>query len=852
VTTPSKLGPAFLCAFGLPFVGMGLFAAFTFLHAANQPLPSRIGEAVFASAFTIIGGGLIFGSLYGYSRMKKQSEIELAHPGSPWLWRLDWAARRVESKNKASAIGWWVVAVLVNMISLPASMGGISQGLNTHDPKFVFPVAFELIGLIVLFGAIRATIRFERFGKTYFEMTSLPFSPGSRLAGAIHVQLDTDAALGVDLKLGCIRRVMTGSGDHRSTQQVPLWEDTKNVPATSLIRGPLDTVIPVEFGLPADAFQTDHDNPNDQVVWMLKAKADVPGVDYSDEFELPVFRTSSSPSAAAISTGGTQIRSFAQTTTTSGEVSVEVSEPLHHRVIIDDSPEGLQFNFRAGRNVARTVLVVSLAVAVSALLYAMLRIKPQPPKFIFAMVGVLDFILVLVAIRAALSTTRITVGNGVISWRRSIFGMGKSHELQISDVESILAFTSVQQASSSGDALYSLRLKSKSGKNYTLVDDIESRQEARWIISKIDQRAGLRLNTQVEISNSFYGPPPQPGSASTSDSVFSAGGLRATGRTSNNLSQAVGAIFFVGWLGFIGYMMLRRPHFSSARSIGSTASTSTRAGSVTRGAPPFVRTTAIKQALLEDVLALPPQQQAEELMARAVEHDSAALQAIAQRTPAWVGHTQLSGNLKQLEEQGRYSSDLRVRRVEADLELTLDGWSKTPNSVDLLTGHAKSDPASRPRALYFLGILAGDGIAAESAYQFVLDSARNNADPTTRQWATEGLRFVGTDAALDALFEIFTQDSSFAVRDRAGCNISDCGIFERKQRLRLVPRLIDVVSDPHANAQMRNWSFMALREITDENLPSDAVAWRRWYNDKASTKRAQFELLDWWRVRGDN
>jgi hypothetical protein len=849
VTTPSKLGPAFLCAFGLPFVGMGLFAAFTFLHAANQPLPSRIGAAVFASAFTIIGGGLIFGSLYGYSRMKKQSEIELAHPGSPWLWRLDWAARRVESNNKASAIRWWVAAVLVNMISLPASMAGISQGLNTHDPKFIVPAALEVIGLIVLFGAIRATIRFERFGKTYFEMTSLPFSPGSRLAGAIHVQLNMDAALGVDLELACIRRVTTRSGNDHSTQQVPLWEDTKNVPGTSLIRGPLDTVIPVEFGLPADAFQTDHDNPSDQVVWVLKAKADVPGVDYSDEFELPVFRTSSSPSAVAVSAYGAQIGSFAQTTTTSGEVSDEVSEPPRHRVVVEDSPDGLQFRFRAGRNVARTVLVVSLAVAVSALLYAMLRIKPEPPKFAFAIVGALDFILVLVAIRAALSTTSIVAGNGVISWRRSIFGMGKSHELQISDVDSILAFTSVQQASSSGGTLYSLRLKSKSGKNYTLVDDIESRQEARWIISKIDKRVGLRLNTQVEISNSFYGPPPQPGSASTSGSVFSAGGLRVT-RTRNNWSQAVGAVFFVGWLGFVGYMMLRMPHKSSARSGGNTAST--RAGSVTRGAPTFVRTTAIKQALLEDVLAWPPQQQAEELMARAVAHDSAALQAMAQRMSAWVGHIQLSGNLKQLEDQGRYSSDLRVRRVEGDLELTLDGWSKTPNSVDLLMGHAKSDAASRARALYFLGILAGDGVASESAHQFILDYARSNPDATARQWATEGLRFVGTDAALDELFEIFTQDPSFAVRDRAGCNISDCGIFERKQRLRLVPRLIDLVSDPRANPQMHNWSFQALREITDENLPSDAVAWRRWYNDEASTKRAQFEALDWWRVRGDN
>ena len=260
----------------------------------------------------------------------------------------------------------------------------------------------------------------------------------------------------------------------------------------------------------------------------------------------------------------------------------------------------------------------------------------------------------------------------------------------------------------------------------------------------------------------------------------------------------------------------------------------------------------MKQASLAEVLAWPPQQQAEELMARAVEHDSAARASHLTTHSTWVGHIQSTSNLQQLENRGRYSSDLRVRRAEADLELTLYGWSKTPNSVDLLMGLAKSDAASRPSALYFLGILAGDGVASERAHQFILDYARNNPDPTARQWATEGLSFVGTDEALDELFEIFTQDPSFAVRDRAGCNISDCGIFERKQRFRFVPSLIDLVSDPHANPQMRSWSFMALREITDENLPADAAAWRSWYKEKGDAKRAQFAALDWWQVRGDN
>jgi hypothetical protein len=842
VTTPSKLGPAVLTAFGLPFFGMGLFAAFTFLGAANQPLPERIGAAVFASVFTVIGAGLIFGSLYGYSLQKKQSEVELAHPNSPWLWRADWAAARVESKNKRSAVSWWVAAVLINMLSLPVSLAAISQGQTTQDPKLIIPAALEVVGLIVLFCAIRATIGFERFGRTYFEMASLPFSPGSRMAGSIHVQLNADAIRGVDLSLSCIRRVVTGSGHDSSVQQVPLCEDSKNLSAASLSHSPLDTIIPVEFALPADAFQTSHDNQRDQVLWMLKVKADIPGINYSDEFELPVFRTSSSPSPAATFAGGTQIASFGQSTTMPTEVSAEISEPPHHRVIFADSPDGLQFHFRAGRNVARTVLIVSLAAAISALFLGMLRVQPEAPKFAFAVVGLLDFFLILAVIRSALSATRIVAGNGVISWRRSVLGFGKTHEMQISDVDAILASTSIQQGSST---LYSVILKSKSGKKYTLVDDIESRQEARWIVWQIEKRAGLSLNTQVEINNSFYGPPPPPDGSS-----LPAGGLRASSRASKNWSQAVGAIFFVGWLGFIGYMMLRVPRKRGTRSAGSAGST--RAGSETRGAQPFVRTAAIKQASLAEVFTWPQQQQAEELMARAVEHDSAAAQAISQQASTWVGHIQSNGSLQQLENRGRYSSDLRVRRAEADLELTLYGWSKTPNSVDLLMGLAKSDAASRPSALYCLGILAGDSVAPERAHQFLLDYARNNSDPTGRQWATEGLSFVGTDEALDELFQIFTQDPSFAVRDRAGCSISDCGIFERKQRFRFVPSLIDLVSDPHANPQMRNWSFMALREITDENLPADVASWRSWYKDKGDAKRAQFTALEWWQVRGDN
>ena len=38
--------------------------------------------------------------------------------------------------------------------------------------------------------------------------------------------------------------------------------------------GPMgDAVIPVEFSIPSDAYESNHDDPNDQVLWLLHAQA---------------------------------------------------------------------------------------------------------------------------------------------------------------------------------------------------------------------------------------------------------------------------------------------------------------------------------------------------------------------------------------------------------------------------------------------------------------------------------------------------------------------------------------------------------------------------------------------------
>src|SRR5208282_3219400 len=290
VTRQSKVGEILLFAFGMVFASAGIFFAVTVVFGAPGRAQGNQWVGVLISAiFTFIGGGIAYGSVYGARQLRQQAADEQANPESPWLWRKDWAARRAESKNRNNAISLWIAAIFVNAITLTVAVSAVPSLWRDSNPVIFLPVAFCIAGVILAVVAVRASIRRKRFGQAYFEFASLPFCPGQSLKGAIHLRFNTDAKHGIDLSLSCVRQVVTGSGKNRSTQESVLWQADKNVPQELLTPGPMgDALIPVDFAIPSDAYESNHDQPGDQVLWLLHAQADVPGVNYSDEFEVPV------------------------------------------------------------------------------------------------------------------------------------------------------------------------------------------------------------------------------------------------------------------------------------------------------------------------------------------------------------------------------------------------------------------------------------------------------------------------------------------------------------------------------------------------------------------------------------
>jgi HEAT repeat protein len=236
-----------------------------------------------------------------------------------------------------------------------------------------------------------------------------------------------------------------------------------------------------------------------------------------------------------------------------------------------------------------------------------------------------------------------------------------------------------------------------------------------------------------------------------------------------------------------------------------------------------------------DVLdAMTPQQQAELLLERSINHYRGANAQIEARVEAWRGKITLNDRLHNLFLTGINSDDLTVRAAALEVDIAARNLEKNSATVDRLEPVAR-EGAQGPRAnaLWDLGLLGNRGVEPERIAQILLGSIHDE-NVNVRYWAVEGLAYLATDETILPLLEIFRGDPSPLIRERAACGLAQSGMLSQKQRRTAVPKLLDFADEFSLDSEMRLWVFQALRDITGQSLPHDPVAWRRWYNTVAA------------------
>src|SRR3954470_5563378 len=240
--------------------------------------------------------------------------------------------------------------------------------------------------------------------------------------------------------------------------------------------------------------------------------------------------------------------------------------------------------------------------------------------------------------------------------------------------------------------------------------------------------------------------------------------------------------------------------------------------------------------LIAELNRLAPQDQARQLLDRAIHRDLRSLDLITKNVDLWRGHLIDEGPLFNSVHNALNSNDLRVRAAGLEIDLAANNLSKTPETVAALVKKLHDDPANRPWTLWRLGALGNRGVQSNVVFA-QLTSYVHDSNEETRYWAVEGLAMLGTEETVNALLDSFAHDRSSRVRQRAACNLAESGMLAREQRVAAVPQLLNFFDDDAMDPATRGWVYGALRTITGVQLGNDANAWRQWWAKRDTTTK---------------
>ena len=470
----TKFGAAFLCLFGLPFAAFGMFALVQAVHVMGTPTRQPVWMlGVFGLVFSGVGFGLMATSVVGARRLTRQKALEALRPTEPWLWREDWAQGRIQSKTRNDTIGAWIFAIFWNLVSAPTLI--LVPKAAAAKPAVYIALIFPVIGVFLLIRAIRQTIAYAEFGRTYFEMASVPGVIGGEISGTVQARFPHSPYHGILLRLTSVHRFRTGSGNSQSTTEQILWRDEHKLSSGQLCPGPIGTTFPVSFRIPWDAQATVKLNPRDEYVWLLEALADVPGVDYHDIFEVPVFRTSKTPATPEATV-------FAQ--------SVAAPQaPERTTISVQQIGNGTEFYFSAARNKGTAISSTAfLAIFAAVSVFLWNTHAPRVFPIVFSLFVLLAFYSTL---QQWLGTARVQIGEGALRVQAGLLGGGKWQSVPFANIADIRTKIQTQQGGATGTPFYDIELFRNDGKKLTLGRALREKDEAEWIVSEMRRLCSL-------------------------------------------------------------------------------------------------------------------------------------------------------------------------------------------------------------------------------------------------------------------------------------------------------------------------------------------------------------------------
>ncbi|HTW89861.1 MAG TPA: hypothetical protein VMD75_17830 [Candidatus Binataceae bacterium] len=389
--------------------------------------------------------------------------LKQLHPDEPWLWRAQWAAGELHSSAKPGALAVSALALLWNLIALPAVVPTLLAHDLRREPEFVPFTIFPLIAVVLIGAALHLILRWRVYGASCFQMKAVPGQIGGTLAGSIHVERGLRPMRRVMLKLTCINR--TGSAK-------TIWSDEAEVAVDDAC------AIPVALLIPSECRPTDDTNSGDSIFWQLGARASGGLVNYKSNFEVPIFRIAETAAQAADADDLRVLR----------DQRVSAFRPQGSAISVGLTGDGhTRIHFRAFRDPSVIFALLGFLAIWSGLTYLVFR--EHAPLIFKIMWPGFEAIFLIWGISMMFGSTSVLVGNGELSVTRRLFGIPVStRRVPSSDVHDVRSITGMTAGST---AYRRIQVRYGSGGQLNFGDGIRDPIEADWIAAKIVAALGL-------------------------------------------------------------------------------------------------------------------------------------------------------------------------------------------------------------------------------------------------------------------------------------------------------------------------------------------------------------------------
>jgi hypothetical protein len=250
----------------------------------------RWGMIGFKLIFGLVFGGVGFGLLYAVFKAPEEKDAaEPLYSDKPWLLNDDWQTETLRSNSKNSMWGAWAFAALWNLISSPTPFLAYREIVEKENYVAIVALLFPLVGMLLLYWAIKRTLEWRRFGPAPLTLDPFPGSIGGHVGGTIELNQRYDSQARYQLTLTSISSYISGSGKNRSRREKAQWQDKLVAHSEMTATG---TRLTFRFDVPEGLGESDAEQDTDSYnIWRLNLHAELAGPDIDRDYDIPVYAT---------------------------------------------------------------------------------------------------------------------------------------------------------------------------------------------------------------------------------------------------------------------------------------------------------------------------------------------------------------------------------------------------------------------------------------------------------------------------------------------------------------------------------------------------------------------------------